>query len=51
MTHNAKPPIIILVINSLAGRGGERSVLTLAEGFLKRNCEVHIICFASKVEY
>lgn len=51
MTNNAKQPVIILVINSLAGRGGERSVLTLAEGFLRRNCEVHIIYFASKIEY
>jgi glycosyltransferase involved in cell wall biosynthesis len=35
---------ILFLLPSLAGGGGERSVLTLAEGFVKRNWKVAIIC-------
>lgn len=44
-------PKILLVIRSLAGRGGERSVLTLAQGFYENGCEVHLLCFLSIQEY
>ena len=44
-------PIIVLVIQSLAGRGGERSVLTLAKGFSQIGCEVHLVCFSDHREY
>lgn len=46
-----RPPCIVLVINSLAGRGGERSVLTLATGFVQAGCDVHIVCFSDEKEY
>jgi glycosyltransferase involved in cell wall biosynthesis len=42
---------VLLAIRSLAGRGGERSVLTLAEGFKQLGCEVHIFCFLPSAEY
>lgn len=44
-------PKILLVIRSLSGRGGERSVLTLAQGFYDIGCEVHLLCFQSTKEY
>lgn len=46
-----KKPKILLVIRSLAGRGGERSVLTLAQGFYENGCEVHILCFHPTQDY
>ena len=42
---------ILLAIRSLAGRGGERSVLTLAQGFKQLGCEVHIFCFLPSKAY
>lgn len=44
-------PKILLAIRSLSGRGGERSVLTLAQGFHEIGCEVHILCFHSSQDY
>lgn len=44
-------PIVVLLINSLQGGGGERSVLTLAQGFIEIGCEVHVVRFKPKVEY
>lgn len=44
-------PKILLAIRSLSGRGGERSVLTLAQGFYEIGCEVHILCFHSSQDY
>ena len=44
-------PLIVLVVNSLAGRGGERSVLTLANGFQSLGCQVHILYFSNKIDY
>ena len=41
----AKKPQILLVIRSISGRGGERSVLTLAQGFYEMGCEVYLLCF------
>lgn len=49
--QNNKNTLIVLVINSLAGRGGERSVLTLAKGFFDLGCCVHIVYFSDKVDY
>lgn len=48
MTHKPK---ILLAIRSLSGRGGERSVLTLAQGFYEIGCDVHILCFHSNHDY
>ncbi|MEK5761172.1 glycosyltransferase, partial [Acinetobacter variabilis] len=47
----SKQPKILLVIRSLSGRGGERSVLTLAQGFYDIGCEVHLLCFRSTKDY
>lgn len=44
-------PKILLVIRSLSGRGGERSVLTLAQGFYDIGCEVHLLCFHATQDY
>lgn len=44
-------PVVVLVINSLAGRGGERSVLTLAQGFVELGCDVHLMCFSKQLDY
>ena len=44
-------PKILLAVRSLSGRGGERSVLTLAQGFHEAGCEVHILCFNPSQEY
>lgn len=44
-------PKILLVIRSLSGRGGERSVLTLAQGFHTMGCEVHLLCFEKTIDY
>mgnify|MGYP001595421127 CR=1 FL=1 len=38
-----KKPIIVLTIPTLQGNGAERVALTLATGFEKQGCEVHII--------
>lgn len=42
---------VLLAIRSLSGRGGERSVLTLAKGFHELGCEVHIVCFNPSQDY
>lgn len=44
-------PKVLLVISSLAGRGGERSVLTLGQGFYEAGCDVHILCFSATQDY
>ena len=46
-----KKPQILLVIRSISGRGGERSVLTLAQGFYEMGCEVHLLCFNATQDY
>lgn len=51
MSQNSLKPKILLVISSLAGRGGERSVLSLGQGFLEAGCEVHILCFSATQDY
>ncbi|HIP03051.1 MAG TPA: glycosyltransferase [Campylobacterales bacterium] len=42
---------ICLIIDSLAGAGAERVVVSLAEGFLRLNHEVHIVLLEDVVEY
>ena len=41
---------IVMVIPDLKGNGAERVVLTLATGFKKYNCEVHIVVFNKLIE-
>lgn len=41
---------IVMVIPDLKGNGAERVVLTLASGFKKNNCEVHIVVFNKTIE-
>lgn len=43
--------IAVLVVISLAGGGGERSVLTLGKGLFNIGYDVHIIQLKNKVEY
>lgn len=47
----SQPPQIVMVIQSLAGRGGERSVITLSKGFVELGCKVHIVCFSHHRDY
>lgn len=47
----SQPPQIVIVIHSLAGRGGERSVITLSKGFAELGCKVHLVCFSSYRDY
>jgi len=42
---------IVMVIPDLKGNGAERVVLTLAAGFKKFNCEVHIVLFNKFIEF
>ena len=43
-------PNIVMVIPDLKGNGAERVVLTLATGFNKQGCNVHIVVFNKFVE-
>ncbi len=42
---------VLLVIRALSGRGGERSILTLAKGFHELGCKAHIVCFNPSQDY
>lgn len=42
---------VVLAIFTLQGGGAERSVLTLAKGFLQLGFQTHVVCFKRAVEY
>lgn len=44
------PPVILLILKALEGRGAERMVTTLARAYLAMDCCVHVLCLENTQE-